>query len=416
MALGEKLREIRAGFERSFWVANFTELFERLAFYGPKAVFAIYFTEALGLSSQQAGSLIGIYGFVVWFLPVIGGTLADRIGFRRTLASAYLILTIGYFLLGSLSADFLAPLREAVPLYWFVLAILMVPALGPGVVKPVVAGTTARASTEQVRALGFSIYYTIVNIGGTLGPLMAFFVRRTLGLEYVFRVSALFTAAMFVVTILLFREPARSETSQPATVGQAIRNLFVVFGNLKFIAFLLIFSGFYVVFWQQYVALPLFLRRLNPEANVDLLLMVDPATVILFTFLISYLTRGAPTFLALTVGVAISGLSWLLLMVSATTLFVIVALFVLALGEIVVSPRYYDYVSRLAPVGQQGLYMGFSFLPVAVGDLVGSPLGGWMVSHFGQDGRRLEHMWLVAAGVGLLTAALMFGYDRMVRR
>ncbi|HWO87888.1 MAG TPA: hypothetical protein VNL98_01930, partial [Gemmatimonadales bacterium] len=73
MALGEKLREIRAGFERSFWVANFTELFERLAFYGPKAVFAIYFTEALGLSSQQAGSLIGIYGFVVWFLPVIGG-------------------------------------------------------------------------------------------------------------------------------------------------------------------------------------------------------------------------------------------------------------------------------------------------------------------------------------------------------
>ncbi|HWO88292.1 MAG TPA: MFS transporter, partial [Gemmatimonadales bacterium] len=339
-----------------------------------------------------------------------------RIGFRRTLASAYLILTIGYFLLGSLSADFLAPLREAVPLYWFVLAILMVPALGPGVVKPVVAGTTARASTEQVRALGFSIYYTIVNIGGTLGPLMAFFVRRTLGLEYVFRVSALFTAAMFVVTILFFREPARSETSQPTTVGQAIRNLFVVFGNLKFIAFLLIFSGFYVVFWQQYVALPLFLRRLNPEANVDLLLMVDPATVILFTFLISYLTRGAPTFLALTVGVAISGLSWLLLMVSATTLFVIVALFVLALGEIVVSPRYYDYVSRLAPVGQQGLYMGFSFLPVAVGDLVGSPLGGWMVSHFGQDGRRLEHMWLVAAGVGLLTAALMFVYDRMVRR
>ncbi len=104
----------------------------------------------------------------------------------------------------------MAPLREALPLYWLVLLVMMVPALGPAVVKPVVAGTTARASNENVRSLGYSIYYTVVNIGGTLGPLMAYQVRTTLGIEAVFRVSAAFTFAMFLFTIAFYREPGHA--------------------------------------------------------------------------------------------------------------------------------------------------------------------------------------------------------------
>jgi dipeptide/tripeptide permease len=93
---------------------------------------------------EETGRLQGFFGFVVWFLPILGGALADRFGFRRSLASAYLLLSVGYFLLGSLSASWMAPLRDAMPLYWLVFAILMVPALGPSIVKPVVVGTTAR--------------------------------------------------------------------------------------------------------------------------------------------------------------------------------------------------------------------------------------------------------------------------------
>ena len=174
-----RLKEIREGFAPAFWVANFTELFERLAYYGLQAVLAIYLHERLGLSEADTGSVQGTFGFVVWFLPFIGGALADRFGFRRTLAFAYAILAAGYFLFASIGGAWLAPARAALPMYWLVLVILMVPALGPGLVKPVVAGTTARASTENVRSLGFSIYYTIVNIGGMLGPLLASFVRTS---------------------------------------------------------------------------------------------------------------------------------------------------------------------------------------------------------------------------------------------
>lgn len=419
MSVAERWGEIRSGFQRPFWIANTTELFERLAFYAPKAVLTLYLVESLKFSRTDAGKLTGIFGFVVWFLPVLGGTLADRFGFRRTLAAAYLILTVGYFLLGSVMSGFLAPLRDAVPFYWFVLGILLVPALGPGVVKPIVAGTTARASTESVRSLGYSIYYTIVNIGGMLGPLMAYQVRTSFGIENVFRVSALTTFAMFIFTLVLFKEPERVDKvtgTRATSLAQSLKNMVVVFANVRFMSFLIIFSGFYIVFWQQYVALPLFLHDVNPAANADLLLSVDPATVVALTFVVNLLTKPFAPFLTIVAGVLISSLSWLVLgLGGGATGLVIVTLIVLALGELTLSPKYYDYVSRLAPPGQEALFMGFSFMPVAVGDLVGSPLGGWLSQHYSTELHRPNQMWFVVTGVGILTVILLLVYDRIVR-
>ena len=115
MNFGQRLQEIRDGFERPFWVANFTEIFERVAYYGTTAVLAIYLSEQLRFSSELTGWLVGTFGLVVWFLPILGGTLADRFGFRRALMFAYFIMTIGYFLLGSLTAPWMQPLRQALP-------------------------------------------------------------------------------------------------------------------------------------------------------------------------------------------------------------------------------------------------------------------------------------------------------------
>src|SRR5713226_1739978 len=157
MSFSQRLQEIRDGFERPFWVANITELFERVSYYGVQAVLAIYLHEVLKFSNAQAGDLIGYFGLVVWFLPILGGSLADRFGFRRSLAFAYLVLALGYFLLGSLGATWMAPLRDRIPLDRLVLLILVVPALGPAIVKPCIVGTTARTSNENVRSIGYSI-------------------------------------------------------------------------------------------------------------------------------------------------------------------------------------------------------------------------------------------------------------------
>jgi len=418
VSVAQRLQEIRSGFRPSFWVANFTELFERLAYYGPQAVLAIYLHEHLGLTTEQSTWLIGYYGFVVWFMPIVGGALADRFGFRHTLAGAFFILAIGNFLLGSLSASWMAPIRSALPLFALMHLLMLIPAMGPAVVKPVVVGTTARAADENVRSVGYSIYYTVVNIGAAIGPVVASLVRRTVGVENVFTVSAVVTFAMAIVTLVFYREPARDggAEAQVASVAQAFRNLVRVLGDGRFVTFLIIFSGFWVVFWQQYLSLPIYVRTyVDPNANIDALLSVEATTVILFTFLVNYLTRKVPAFLAIIAGVLISSLSWLFLTVGSSTPYVVAALIVLAIGEVVQAPRYYEYMSRLAPPGQQGLFMGYAFLPIGIGYLIGGRTAGWLLHYFGEVRGQPALMWYVVAGAGLLTTVLLILYDRLLR-
>lgn len=445
MSFPQRLKEVREGFAAPFWVANITELFERLSYYGVNAVLAIYLHETLKLSETETGNLMGFFGGVVWFLPILGGTLADKFGFRRSLAFAYLVMSLGYFLLGSLGAPWMAPVREAVPLSTVVLIILIIPALGPAIVKPCVVGTTARASTENVRSLGYSIYYTLVNIGGTLGPLVALLVRHNLGIENVFRVCALSVFLMFFAIVVFFREPRKEGEPAAPSILQALRNFVTVVTNAKFMTFLVVFSGFWVVFWQEFIALPLYVRGfLDPQADIELLLMIDPLMVILFQIAVSHWTRKWKPFTAMTIGLFVASLSWLLLTVPAlaalcngtagwfsglglsvfghsltlkgTSLLVGLALVVLALGEIIQSPRYYEYISRLAPEGQQGTYMGFAFLPIAIGFYISGRLGGWLVEHYGRMQQRPDVIWYVISGAGLLATVLMVVYDRIFLR
>ncbi len=418
MSLAQRWREIRVGFEPAFWVANFTEIFERVAYYGMSAVLAIYLSEQLHFSSELTGSLLGITGFVVYALPILAGTLADRFGFRRALMLAYLVLTVGYFLLGSLAEPWMAPLRRTLGDKWLVLAVLLIPALGPGMVKPCVAGTTARASAENVRSLGYSIYYTLVNIGGALGPLMAWVVRERLGLgiQNVFRMASLSVFLMFWVTLFFYREPGQPGEPRVQSIWGALKNMFVVLGNLRFVAFLLISSGFYIVFWQIWITMPLFMRRyVDANAATDRILSIEAFTVIGFQILVTYLTRSMEAVRVIALGFLISALSWILLATHPTMFTLGAMLVVMALGELTQASRYYEYCSRLAPPGQQGLYMGYAFLPIAIGYLIAGPLGGYLLHAFGEVLHRPARMWWVITAIGVFTAALMWLYGRMVK-
>jgi MFS family permease len=137
--------------------------------------------------------------------------------------------------------------------------------------------------------------------------------------------------------------------------------------------------------------------------------------VICFQILVSYLTRKIPAFSAMTLGLLIMSLSWLILAFHPTTVGFIVTLVVLAFGEITQSARYYEYISRLAPSGQQGLYMGYAFLPIAIGYFIAGPLGGYLLHYFGDVVHRPQQMWWVVTGVGIAGAVLMVVYDRVFK-
>ncbi|HUJ95381.1 MAG TPA: MFS transporter [Terriglobales bacterium] len=416
MSFSERLHEIRTGFEPAFWVANITEIFERLSYYAVFAVLARYLHEALKFPSNQAASLSGFFGASVWVMAIFGGAVADRIGFRRALSSAYFILTCSYFLVGSIAAPWLAPVRNLVPLGLMVGIILFLPALGVAMVKPSVVGTTARASKENVRSIGYSIYYTMVNIGSFLGPFLAGWIQPRMRAESVFRLAAASVLVMFVVILLFFREPMRVGGEQAPSFGQVGRNLLTVLGNGRFVLFLLIFSGYWIVFWQQYLILPIYIHDyVDPTANTAMILIADPIIVITLTVAVNALTRGIPAFRAIVLGTLITGVGWLALGLHPRVWTAVAALMIVALGEITQSPRYYEYISRLAPLGQQGTYMGFAFLPIGIGSLIGGWFGGTLMHHFGEVTHQPQHIWWAVSAVGVITTVLLGVYDRFFR-
>ena len=417
MTFSKRFHEIRTGFERPFWIANISELFERLSYYAAFASLPRYLHESLNFGVERASSLAGLFGGLVWFLAAFGGALADRMGFRRALSLAYLILATSYFLLGSIGSPWLAPVRSAVPLVALVTFILMLPALGIALVKPSVVGTTARASRENVRSIGYSIYYTVVNIGGALGPFLAGWVHQHLSVEKVFGMAALSVFVMFFAVLILFKEPRRPGEAQTESLGQVARNFLTVVSNWRFMLFLIIFSGYYIAFWQEFIILPIYIHDyVNPHSNTEMLLMWDSLTVITLQIPLSILTQKMAPFRGIILGTLISGLAWILLILHPTVIMAVITLIVVAIGEITQQPRYYEYISRLAPSGQQGTYMGFAFLPIGIGSLVGGLLGGFLIHHFGEVLHQPGLIWWPVTGVGVATAGLLWVYDRLVRQ
>jgi len=130
---------------------------------------------------------------------------------------------------------------------------------------------------------------------------------------------------------------------------------------------------------------------------------------------VSLLTQRIRAFRAITLGTLISGLAWLILVVHPSVPMVILTLFAVSLGEITQSPRYYEYISRLAPPGQQGTYMGFAFLPIGIGSLIGGWFGGMLIHHFGEVTHQPARIWWAVTAVGAATAALLWIYDKKMR-
>ena len=187
-------------------------------------------------------------------------------------------------------------------------------------------------------------------------------------------------------------------------------------GMSRFMWFLVLFTGYWIVFWQEFISLPGYIHNyIDATAPVEAILITDGLVVIVLTIVVNYLTRRIPAFPAVILGTVISSVAWLILAFRPTIWGAVLSLVVLALGEIIQSPRYYEYISRLAPPGQQGTYMGFAFLPIGIGSLIGGWFGGSIVHHFGEVTHQPARIWFAVTAVGLATAVLLAIYNKIVR-
>jgi len=413
------LESLRTGFSRTFWVANVIELFERFAYYGSKAILAVYIADQVGLGPEAGTFLAGsVFNTLLYFLPVLAGTIVDRYGFKKSLLACFSIFSVGYFMIGLAGLPVGQPIVQAVGAKaWMVLA-LVVTAVGGSLIKPSIVGTVARTTTKDTASLGYSIYYTLVNFGGAIGPMLALLVRQNLGIAYVLVMSSLTSFALVFGTLAFYKEPPRpADAPEARSMARVLADMLTVFGNARFMAFLVIFSGFWAMFWHIFYALPFYVRDYLKVESFELFETVDAWTIILVTVPVTALAKKLPPLTAMTLGFALATACWFLMALAPTVAFTVAAIAMFAIGEGLQSPRYYEYVAALAPKEQVGTYMGFAFLPIAIGTFVAGWSSGYLVKHYVEGGNpQAPSMWLWVGAYGVVTTALMLLYDRFVAR
>jgi POT family proton-dependent oligopeptide transporter len=412
MTLQQRFAEIKNGFSSTFWIANTLELFERLAFYGAKAVLSVFIAEKVGLK-EEAGSLAGLFTGLIFFLPIIAGVFVDRYGFKKTLMACFFIFCIGYFLIGLAGMQYGQQIMDVVGKKTYLISVLVLTAIGGSLIKPCIVGTVAKTSKPDVKALGFSIYYTLVNFGGSIGPIVALTVRQNLGIEFVLVMSSITSFLLFLGAWFFYKEPVdvSGEKSEVKTFSKVFSDMLMVFGNFKFISFLVIFSGFWIIFWQIYFLLPFYSLEVLHFEQFEILETVDAWTIILVTVPISALVIKWKPFTAMTLGILLASLSWIIIALFGTVTGTVIGIMMFAIGESTQAPRFYEYVGSLAPKGQTGTFMGFAFLPIAIGSYTAGILADWLRNTYMNTNPAM--MWYIIAAIGLATTLLMVVYDRI---
>ena len=382
----------------TFWIANMMELFERWAWYGFYIIFALYLTGstdegALGFSQTQKGLIMGIGTAFLYLLPIITGALSDRIGYRKTLYIAYTIYTVVFLLI---------PIFKS---FNSVFIIYLLLAIGAALFKPIIAATVTKTTDAQTSSIGFGIFYMMVNIGGFIGPFVTGFVRK-FSWDYVFYSSALVIALNFILLTFFYKEPVQKNTAnmQRYTFMEQIRHIFANIGKAlsdwRFTLFLVIIAGFWTMYMQFYMTLPVFIDQwVNTAMLYDFLnsywpwlahqlgttegtipaeyiLNVDAGYIILFQIAVSAIAMRYKPLSAMIAGILIASIGLGLSMATQNSLFIVVALLVFSIGEMMSSPKITEYIGRIAPSDKTALYIGCSYIPVALGNLFAGIVSG----------------------------------------
>ncbi len=514
-------------FPRSFWTANVTELFERAAYYS-MASFVVIYLGQLGFGDTWPSFLNStvLWG-LVYFLPILSGTIADQIGFRRALLIAFVLLAAGYVLMGypvwfggsvlapTIGKDFTASTRDAV----VVIAAILLIGVGGWIVKPCISGTVQKTAGARA-TLGFAIFYMVINIGSLFGRGTAFVVRSgssvgtiltvvaicsaaaaglvalvywttradraktsvfipTVGftlivvaggatvfglfsaraaersgldaarLSYIFAVAAVAAAVAFFVVLFAYREPvmaAGAPAKPKRSPGRILMDMVLVLGSLRFALFLLVMSGFFFIYNQVYNVLPLYAKRVvetNPA--MDLYTAANPFMIVCFQLMISRVFGRMKPIKSMVVGTLVVSAAMLINLaplyvagglraiaanwLPIASVFIIMTVALIALGELFTSARMYEYIGALAPKGQEGLFLGYANLPLALGAMVGGPVGAFIFNKIMARGATtrpdglLELVqannamgWLVLLGIGLVSAAALWQFNRWIER
>lgn len=391
---------------REFWSVNFSNLFERGAYYGMAAVAAYHFNTNVGIPSWIVGIYLTISMVMINFLPLISTALASKYGFKKILLASYTTLFFGYIFLG------LGYTIVLVGLAYIVMG------LGSGFEKALIAASISHSSTEKNRVFAFNVYYWVINTGAFAIPLSLTFFFAPEAYGGVFFLMALFVACSFLIILLSYRNPVKPDPSVPAF--KAVKGLKVIFNDPKFAIVLIIFSGCWFMLYTRMALIPMyvpFFGILSAEW-IPVLAAINPLSIIIISpFWSSFIKNKKIDSLKLLIsGIIFVSLGFLIIGFSLNPIFLIAGIVVLSFGELVSYPAFLTYVSKIPPKEKRSIYMGYSFLPLAIAGATGPMVGGFLYYYFAEGLNMGAIVWSVIGCVGLVSASALMHYDRIYNK
>ncbi|MBT3383714.1 MAG: MFS transporter [Prolixibacteraceae bacterium] len=379
-------------YNATFWASNVIELFERWAWYGFYLAFALYLvnskdTGALGLSQAQKGIIMGTGSMLLYFLPVITGAIADKVGYKKILFLAFTLYISGFYMIMKFDS-----------FGWMFFAFIWT-SVGGAFFKPIISAMIARTTTDETSSIGFGIFYMMINIGGFIGPFIAGVLMQK-SWDYVFYMSMVTIGVNYLITFFFFREPVVKDktSSLIKSILQAFISIGITLKNWKYVLFLIIMILFWTAFNQLYYSFPVFVdqwvdtstlydgiykiwpwlaKSIGTETGTltaPTLLSMDSFFIIVFQLMVSAFVMRFRPLAAMMGGILVLSGGLALMFSTQSGWIILLGILIFALGEMGSSPKFTEYVGKIAPADQKALYMGTSFLPIAAAH----QLAGWL--------------------------------------
>ncbi len=395
-----------------FWIVGGMEMVERLAYYGVRSVATLYATNpvsehGLGVTMTTFGTLMFCWNLLQSLIPILTGGLADRYGYKLTIAISTAVKIFAYLLMAWL------------PTYWGFFLGAMFLAAGTAVFKPGIQGTLIRSTSRRNSSMAWGIFYQTVNIGGWIGPLIALHNRANYGWAPVFYTNAAIICLNFVL-LLTYREPGKEERlarQQRIRDGLEPRRSLVLesLAELKkphLTLYLLIFSLWWMMFpmlWDvlpRYIAdwvntVPMVHRLFGPEGTSNpvwkFLLGMDAqgqsiqaegivninAGMIMFTcFLFAAFGAKLRATTSLCLGTVLIVLALALFGCSRGVGIAMLAMVIFSAGEMLASPKFHEFLGNIAPPDKKAMWIGFSHTPILIGWATEGKLGPFLYHVF----------------------------------
>ena len=417
----------RTPFPPVFWVANLIEVLERFSYYGIYFGFGIYM-EYLGYSRAQLGVVQSIFLLISYTVPLISGTFADRYGFKKVLIVSYLAYLPSILLLivtKSFSGIALTMLSIG---------------LAAGIFKPLISGTVRAVTDSSNKTLGFGIFYAMVNVGGSFGPIVAGKLRA-ISWNYAFFAAGISIGLMLLVTIFFYKEPERE--IEGASLGDKFKEIGVALSDIKFSVFLILLGLFFwLPFWAFFNLCAIYVDRNIDTAQLYLSIQSVFGSgfanffshegedgvrrvlgetishtgwiIMIIQVFISRMFEKFPAIPSFLVGLFVAAIGFVILgfaNVSAAA-FVFLGIFFFAVGEMIASPRIQEYITWIAPKEKAGLYMGANFLAVGIGGATSGVTYTSLYGHFWNVGNP-EYVWYTLAAHLIVAIFVMIAFQKL---